>query len=210
MVGGEVLRPGSSRARPAGTGSASLAQGMGKAGLHHRAQPFPGQPCRTRGWAPGPRGSELGTRSAWLGPMGASVGEKAPNAAPQQGLGMAGPLGTGGCQAHEERGVPRIRAVREPHFPARLPAPSRGQPSARPGSCLPRQRGRDGVFTPALRQAGPDWVPTVALAQQNVPGKENASRPKWLPHLKPNPSRGPLEPGSPCPLTGGTATGQLS
>ena len=69
-----VLSPGSSRSQPVGTGSASMARGTGKAGLRCRAPPFPGRPLRTPRWAPGPGGSELGTRSTRPGPMGASGG----------------------------------------------------------------------------------------------------------------------------------------
>lgn len=200
LGGGQSCRPGSSRARPVGTGSASLAQGMGKAGLLRRARPFPGRPCRTPGWAPGPRGSELGTRSAWPGPVGASVGEKAPKRSPPTGPGHGWAPQHWRLPSHEEQGVPGIKDAREPRLPARLPAPSPPvSPAPGPG-LLPPQTARQerAVFTPALGGLGPAGFPLWRWHSRMFRKGKCASRPKWLPHLKPNPSRGPpREPGSP-------------
>lgn len=100
--------------------------------------------------------------------------------------------------SHEERGVPGIKDVREPHFPAR-PAGTQpaGQPSSGLGLLPPRQRGRSGCFTPALGRLGLTGFPLWRWHSRMFRKGKCTSRPKWLPHLKPTPVGVPLEPGSP-------------
>ena len=102
--------------------------------------------------------------------------------------------------SHEERGVPGRKDVREPHFPARLPAPGPlVSPAPGPGPLPPQTAQQEwAVFTPALGGLGPAGLPLRHWHGRMFRKGECTSRPKWLPHLKPNPSRGPpREPGSP-------------
>lgn len=110
--------------------------------------------------------------------------------------------------SHEERGVPGRKDMREPHFPARLPAP--GPPvSPAPGrpAATPDGAAGAGCFQSSARQAGPGWVPAVALARQNVPERKLHVSSKMASSLETKP-----QPGSPSgarvptrPPAGGTA-----
>lgn len=121
-----------------------------------------------------------------------------PNAVPPQpGMGTAGPLGTNGCQAvmnevfREERTCVSRIFQRDCRHPAHRSAQRRDRVAATPD-------GAAGAGCFHSSRLGPAGFPLRHWHGRMFRKGKCTSHPKWLPHLKPNPSRGPpREPGSP-------------
>ena len=169
-----VLLPrGGSRARPVGMGSECLAQARLASAAGH--SPFQGGPAGPQGGLQGPGAQNWGHAPPSRGPW-APQGEKAPKRSP-----LPTWPGHGRAPRHkqlpsrDERGVPGRKDVREPHFPARLPAPSPPvSPVPGPGGRHPRRRGRSRLFS-LQRSAG--WARLgshCGAGTAECSGKENA------------------------------------
>ena len=155
------------------------------------------------------RGLRTGDTLHPAGARGHLRGRRPPNAVPlQPGLGTAGPLGTNSCQAvmnevfREERTCASHIFQRGCRHPARRSAQCRDRAAATPDGAAGA-----GCFHSSARQAGPGWVPTAALARQNVPERKMHVSSKMASSLETKP-----QPGFPSgarvptrPPVGGTA-----
>lgn len=165
-----------------------------------RHGPFQGSPAGPQDGVQGPGAQNWGHTPPGLGPWAPQGVQKAPKRSPPTRSGHGWALRHRRLPSHEERGVPGRKDVRELHFPARLPAPGPlVSPAPGPGPPPPQTAQQErAVFTPALGGLGPAGFLLRRWHGRMFRKGKCTSCPKWLPHLKPNPSRGPpREPGSP-------------